>query len=171
MRYTLAYLLIPILVGGCASQGTIVEKRSRLSPDSGMIGTEGVNSFVFRGPNGLSRQPIGVSDPQYWIATGGSYKFILRDRNGNVHSQLVTPDVFARYNVGDYFDDSLPPAQSNSSKEGATRKTASSKQTASPKRQLAQKHRSHRKVAKHHRQKKTRVSKHEIRATTTKASG
>ena len=93
---------------GCAFEGTIVEKRSWLRPDTSMIGTEGVYSFVFRGPTGTSRPPIGVPKPQFWTESSGSYKFLLRDQRGNMHSQLVTAEVFARCQVGDYFNDRGP---------------------------------------------------------------
>ena len=150
MRSTIAFLFIPLLLSGCAVQGTIVEKRSRLRPDSSVIGTEGVDSFVFRGPVGTSREPTGVSNPQYWPGTGGSYKFILRDGNGNLRSQLVTPQVFARYNVGDYFNDQLSPNENNSSKESTTRRTtAAPRYPARPHERVAQRHRTHRKVARH----------------------
>lgn len=107
-----AYVVISMLLSarafGCAFDGTIVEKHSWLRPDASMIGTEGVYSFVFRGPTGTSRLPITVPNPQFWTETSGSYKFLLRDQQGHVHSQLVTAEVFARCQVGDYFNDRGP---------------------------------------------------------------
>lgn len=101
--------LVALLLSGCAFEGTIVDKRSRQLPDSSMIGTEGIHSFVFRGPTGTSRLPVGVPNPNFWTESNGMYSFVLRDRQGNVHSQMVTAEVFARCQVGDYFND-LGPA-------------------------------------------------------------
>jgi hypothetical protein len=85
-----------------------------------MIGTEGVCSFAFRGPTGTSRPPITVPTPQFWTGTNGIYTFLLRDQHGTVHSQMVTAEVFARYRVGDYFNDQqLPPETSDSKDETA----------------------------------------------------
>lgn len=120
----LATLLIAILPTswalGCAFEGTIVDKQARLRPDSSMTGTEGVYSFVFRGPTGTSRLPITVPNPMFWTESSGSYKFSLRDQQGHVHSQLVTPEVFARCQVGDYFNDRGPACQRPDSKDGKT---------------------------------------------------
>lgn len=70
----------------------------------------GVHSYVFRGPTGTSRWPILVPPKEYWTAReAGRYKFVLRYPSGNVSSRLVTPEVFARYNVGDSFYDRLQP--------------------------------------------------------------
>ena len=111
----LASFLIAMLLTGCAFEGVVVEKRSRPLPDSSMIGTEGVYSFAFRGPTGTSRPPITVPNPQFWTETNGMYTFLLRDQQGNVRSQMVTAEVFARYRVGDYFNDrQLPPETSDS---------------------------------------------------------
>lgn len=110
----LVYFLVAILLGGCAGEGVIVEKRSRQIPDSSIPGTEGTHSFVFRGPTGTSRLPLTVPGEEFWPAEPNTVcKFILRDRAGNVRSQLVTPEVFARYQTGDYFNDlqAPPPAR------------------------------------------------------------
>lgn len=120
----LASLVISMLLAarafGCAFEGTIVEKRSWLRPDASMIGTEGVYSFVFRGPTGTSRLPITVPNPQFWTESSGSYKFLLRDQQGHVRSQLVTAEVFARCQVGDYFNDRGPACQRPDSKDSKT---------------------------------------------------
>ena len=144
---------------GCAFEGTIVEKYSRLRPDTSMIGTEGVYSFVFRGPTGTSRPPVGVPNPQFWTESSGSYKFFLRDQHGHVRSQLVTPEVFARCRVGDYFNDRGPacaPADAKDSKatvgviqQRRHYRTAQTRQ--SHRRVVVQGRRSHRKVAMHRR--------------------
>ncbi|MEP6821581.1 MAG: hypothetical protein ABI946_04450 [Chthoniobacterales bacterium] len=60
---------------GCAEEGVIVQKNS--------------------GP-----QPLYHS-----IGIDGSYAFLLRDNAGTVHRQLVTPEVFERYAVGEFFND------------------------------------------------------------------
>jgi hypothetical protein len=39
------------------------------------------------------------------VREAGLYKFVLRYHSGNVCSRLVTPEVFARYRVGDDFRD------------------------------------------------------------------
>lgn len=113
-----------------------------------MIGTEGVYSFVFRGPTGTSRLPITVPNPQFWTESSGSYKFLLRDQQGHVRSQLVTAEVFARCQVGDYFNDRGPACQRPDSKD--------SKRTVAVVHQrryhrVAQARRSYRKMAMHRR--------------------
>jgi len=148
----LASLVISVLLTsrafGCAFEGTIVEKNSWLRPDASMIGTEGVYSFVFRGPTGTSRLPITVPNPQFWTESSGSYKFLLRDQQGHVRSQLVTAEVFARCQVGDYFNDRGPACQRPDSKD--------SKRTVAVVHQrryhrVAQARRSYRKMAMHRR--------------------
>jgi hypothetical protein len=116
----LTSFLIAMLLAGCAFEGVVVEKRSRQTPDSSMIGTEGVDSFAFRGPTGTSRPPITVPSPQFWTETNGRYSFLLRDRQGKAHSQMVTPEVFARYRVGDYFNDQQSPPEHSDSKSSKT---------------------------------------------------
>lgn len=156
-----AHFLISLLLSGCAFQGVVVEKRSRPCPDSSMIGTEGVHSFAFRGPTGTSRLPITVPNPQFWTETNGRYTFMLRDRQGIVHSQMVTAEVFARYGVGDYFNDALPPAEATNSKDAkdtATKLVAHRRHFPKHQHQMAQAHRTHHhKVAKHHHRKKPRA--------------
>jgi hypothetical protein len=148
----LASSLISMLLAGsafgCAFEGTIVEKRSWLRPDASMIGTEGVYSFVFRGPTGTSRLPITVPNPQFWTETSGSYKFLLRDQQGHVHSQLVTPEVFARCQVGDYFNDRGPACAHSDSKDS---KNFTAVVRHRQHQRVAQIRQTHRKVAMHHR--------------------
>lgn len=141
---------------GCAFEGTIVEKHSWLRPDASMIGTEGVYSFVFRGPTGTSRLPITVPNPQFWTETSGSYKFLLRDQQGNVRSQLVTAEVFNRCQVGDYFNDRGPACARPDSKDNKT--TVAVIQQRRPHR-MAQAHRTHRKMAMHRRHHSTSLRK------------
>ena len=159
----LASLFVSLLLAaralGCAFEGTIVEKQSWLRPDASMIGTEGVYSFVFRGPTGTSRLPITVPNPHFWTENaGGSYKFLLRDQQGHVHSQLVTAEVFGRCQVGDYFNDRGPACQRPDAKDSKTtvaviqqRRHLRLAQSHRSHRQLAQAQRSHRKVAMHRR--------------------
>jgi len=148
----LASLFIAMLLAarafGCAFEGTIVEKRSRLRPDASMIGTEGVYSFVFRGPTGTSRPPITVPNPQFWTETSGSYKFLLRDQQGNVHSQMVTAEVFNRCRVGDYFNDRGPACAPSDSKDSKTTVTVVHQRRHH---RMAQTRRAHRKMAMHRR--------------------
>jgi hypothetical protein len=106
----LAYFFLAMLpVGcafGCAYEGEVVQKLSRPRPDTSLPGTEGIHSFVFRGPMGTSRRPITLPGPEFWSEeTSGKHAFYLRDRGGNAHWQSVTPEVFARYQEGDYFND------------------------------------------------------------------
>ena len=64
-----------LLLAGCAQKGVVVEKRLKPSPFA------------------------------YSAGIDATYSFLLRDEQGQVHSQMVTPDVFNRYDIGDYFDD------------------------------------------------------------------
>ncbi len=81
MRFNLLICLISILVlSSCAYEGTVVRKDFRELPFSESLGVEAI------------------------------YHFELRDRAGQIHSQMVTPQVFAAYEVGDYFNDLQLPA-------------------------------------------------------------
>jgi hypothetical protein len=166
----LASCLVAMLLAshafGCAFEGTIVEKPSWLRPDTSMIGTEGVYSFVFRGPTGTSRPPIGVPIPQFWTESSGSYKFLLRDQQGNVRSQLVTAEVFARCRVGDYFNDRGPACAPSDAKDSKAtvgviqqRRHHRMAQAGRSHRKVAQARRSHRKVATHRRHQSSKSRK------------
>ncbi len=99
--------LLLVALAGSALAAVVVEKNSRQVPYVEVFGCEGVHAFVFRGPTGTSRRPILVPPREYWTAQeAGLYKFVLRYHSGNVYSRLVTPEVFARYRVGDDFRDS-----------------------------------------------------------------
>lgn len=148
MRSNLLAVLLGSLSIGCAFDGTIVEKRSRQMPDSSMIGTEGVHSFVFRGPTGTSRPPIGVPHPQFWTEISGVYTFLLRDQQGVVHSQMVTAEVYARCQVGDYFNDRGPACARPDSKDSKTTVAVVQRRRHH---RMAQTRRSNRKVATHRR--------------------
>jgi hypothetical protein len=104
-KLLLVVLLAASLAGG-AFAAVVVEKRSRQLPYVEVFECNGVHSFVFRGPKGTSRKPILVPPEEYWTAReAGLYQFVLRYHSGNVCSRLVTPEVFARYRVGDDFRD------------------------------------------------------------------
>jgi hypothetical protein len=107
MRFKLVVVcFLGLILSGGAFAAIVVEKRSHLMPYVEVFGCEGVHAFVFRGPKGTSRRPILVPPREYWTATeAGQYKFWLRDGSGHVCSRLVTPEVFARYQVGDDFND------------------------------------------------------------------
>ncbi len=67
MRPTfLVYLALAAFLTGCAVEGVVVEKNSRPLPFFDSVGMDGV------------------------------YKLKLRDSQGNISSQMVTPEVFAQ---------------------------------------------------------------------------
>jgi hypothetical protein len=105
-KFLVGSLLFIALAAG-ASAAIVVEKNSRQVPYVEVFDCPGAHAFVFRGPTGTSRRPILVPPSEYWTAQeAGLYKFVLRYHSGNVCSRLVTPEVFARYRVGDDFRDS-----------------------------------------------------------------
>jgi hypothetical protein len=105
-KFLVASILVLSLAGG-AFGAIVMEKQSRQVPFVEVFDCQGIHSFVFRGPKGTSRKPILVPPENYWTATeAGLYKFVVRYHSGNVCSRLVTPEVFARYRVGDDFRDS-----------------------------------------------------------------
>ncbi|MDQ6625620.1 MAG: hypothetical protein M3Y69_05695 [Verrucomicrobiota bacterium] len=91
-----ALLTLCALLGSCAYQGVVVDKSARELPFSETVGAP------------------------------GSFAFMLRDSTGAVHRQLVTPEVFASYNVGDFFSDLQPaPTQHGNAPEDKVVLTAS----------------------------------------------
>jgi hypothetical protein len=150
MRFKLlAISILALSLAGGAFAAIVVEKQSRQLPYVEVVDCQGIHSFVFRGPKGTSRKPILVPPEEYWTAReAGLYKFVLRYHSGNICSRLVTPEVFARYRVGDDFRDG----------EALTERVTEDSKTVQPvehhRRHTAQvrKHRtgSHR-MAKHHR--------------------
>lgn len=100
-------LLLALGLSKGASAAIVVEKNSRQVPYVEVFECNGIHSFIFRGPRGTSRKPLLVPPEEYWTAAreAGLYKFVLRYASGNVCSRLVTPEVFARYRVGDDFRD------------------------------------------------------------------
>ena len=107
MRFKLLFTsLLALSFAGSALAAIVVEKQSRQMPYVEVVDCQGIHSFVFRGPKGTERKPILVPPEEYWTAReAGLYKFLLRYHSGNVCSRLVTPEVFARYRVGDDFRD------------------------------------------------------------------
>lgn len=95
MRITpLICLIATTFFVGCAYEGVIVQKNSNPLPLYHSIGVD------------------------------GSYSFILRDRSGAMHRQIVTPEVFERYGVGDYFNDLQPGPARKEVVDGKTMRTA-----------------------------------------------
>lgn len=91
----LPYCLCSILLlSSCAYEGVVVEKNTRPQPFYASLGID------------------------------GSYTFLLRDRAGVVHRQLVTPEVFERYAIGDYFNDLQPGPTQGGASDGKTMRTA-----------------------------------------------
>src|SRR3954469_7881105 len=156
MRFKLLLVvLLAVSLTGGAFAAVVVEKRSRQLPYVEVFERNGVHSFVFRGPRGTSRKPILVPPEEYWTAReAGLYKFVVRYHSGNVCSRLVTPEVFARYRVGDDFRDD----------QAITERVTEDSKTIQPvvhhRRHTAQvkkrSYASHR-VAKHHRRYRSRL--------------
>lgn len=153
MRFKLLLVvLLAVSLTGGAFAAVVVEKRSRQLPYVEVFECNGVHSFVFRGPRGTSRKPILVPPEEYWsVREAGLYQFVLRYHSGNVCSRLVTPEVFARYRVGDDFRDSETVTE-NVTEDSKTiqpvvhhrRNTAQARSHRKPSRRLAKHHRSHR---------------------------
>jgi hypothetical protein len=102
----LLIVLLAVNLAGGAFAAVVVEKQSRQLPYVEVFECNGIHSFVFRGPRDTSRKPILVPPKEYWtVRESGLYKFVLRYHSGNVRARLVTPEVFARYRVGDDFRD------------------------------------------------------------------
>lgn len=78
MRSILFSFTALILLGACAHEGVVVKKIVKSAPFYHTLGIESLGTFV------------------------------LRDGAGVLHSQMVTPDVFNRYEIGDYFNDLQP---------------------------------------------------------------
>jgi hypothetical protein len=148
-------LLVVCFLGLPLAHGTfgavVVEKRSRQMPFVEVFGCEGVHAFVFRGPKGTSRRPVLVPPKEYWTASeAGLYSFVLRYHSGNVCSRLVTPEVFARYQVGDDFRDTATVTETTMEDSKVThavthhRKDTAQMRKRSHARHIAKHHRSHR---------------------------
>lgn len=147
-----AGLLLVMAFAGAAFAAVVVEKNSRQLPYVEVFDCQGIHSFVFRGPMGTSRRPILVPPREYWAAQeAGLYRFVLRYHSGNVCSRLVTPEVFARYRVGDEFyasaEWSSDRAQTEDNKD-VQPVTHHRQRTA----QVRKRSQSSYRIAKHHRQ-------------------
>ncbi len=156
LKFLAASLLVLPLAAG-AFGAIVVEKKSRQVPYVEIFDCQGIHSFVFRGPTGSSRKAITVPPQEYWTAhEAGLYKFVLRYHSGNVHSRLVTPEVFARYQVGDDFRD-----HEVSSEQVQTEDSKTVQPVAHHRKNTAQvrkrKHSQHHSVAKHRRHHRTRM--------------
>lgn len=121
-------LVLTLAVTGCARRGVLVDKTLRPSPFAYSTGIDGV------------------------------YTFLLRDEQGRVHRQMVTPDVFSRYEVGDYFDDQQAGPvrhEEGFSKDNSDSKTVRPVRTASRRSEAKP-------VAHHAAPKKTTVAHHKM---------
>ncbi|MDQ3118360.1 MAG: hypothetical protein M3Q89_02115 [Verrucomicrobiota bacterium] len=99
-----------LFLTGCANQGVVVQKETRPFPYYYSHGVEGI------------------------------YTFLLRDKGGTIHRQMVTPDVFAQYAIGQYFNDLQPGASQASNSK--TVRPALTQGTASAGRAASQRERS-----------------------------
>jgi hypothetical protein len=148
----LVCLLMGVAFTSSAFAAVVVEKRSRQMPYVEVFGCEGVHAFVFRGPKGTSRRPILVPPREYWAAQeAGIYSFVLRYQDGNVCSRLVTPEVFARYRVGDDFYASLEYSGERQTEDSKTVHPVTHRQQTTAKVRHKRKHSSTHRVAKKHR--------------------
>jgi hypothetical protein len=151
----LAGSVLAMVFAGSAFAAVVVEKRSRHVPDTAVLDCAGVHSFVFRGPTGTSRRPILVPPREYWTAQeSGLYSFMLRYRSGDVCSRMVTPEVFARYRVGDdFYDREQTPRERYESDDSKTvQPVVHHRRRTAQARHRRHEHAPHRAVAKHHRQ-------------------
>ena len=153
----LAGSFLLIAFAGAASAAVVLEKKSREVPYVEVFGCQGIYSFVFRGPTGTSRRPILVPHREYWTARqAGLYKFVVRYSDGNVCSRLVTPEVFARYQVGDHFYDRPATRDQYSTDSKVTETTAPHRHTFAQAWPNSEKPKAHRTVAKHRKQQRSR---------------
>ena len=109
-----------LFLTGCANQGVVVQKETRPFPYYYSHGVEGI------------------------------YTFLLRDKGGTIHRQMVTPDVFAQHAIGQYFNDLQPGARQAS--DSKTVRTALAQGTASAGRASSQRERSPFSLAHYRRQ-------------------
>ena len=135
MRFTLIFpILATALLTSCANQGTIVEKRARANPFA------------------------------YSAGVDGTFSFLLRDQQGNVHSQMVTPEVYEHYQLGDYFDDQQS-ASAATSRSGFNKDVAPADDNKAVKPVV---HRRHTSASKRKHHVAHRSVKRHLRATTMK---
>src|SRR6266404_5921168 len=149
-KYFAGLLLVTAFAGG-ALAAVVVEKKSRQVPYVEVFGCQGIHSFVFRGPTGTSRRPILVPPEEYWTAReAGLYSFVLRYHSGHVCSRLVTPEVFARYRVGDDFNDCAAPSDRTQSDDSKTVQPVTHHRHRTAQVQHRNRKQIHRALAKHH---------------------
>jgi hypothetical protein len=111
MRPYLSLLSCAALLSSCAYEGTIVEKSHQPHP---MYLSQGIE---------------------------GKFTFIVEDKAGVRHRQMVTPEVFERYAIGQYFNDQ-ETGPSGGMDEGKSSKSAvmtASKSTSARPAQVARK--------------------------------
>jgi hypothetical protein len=79
MRFNLfSPVILAALLTSCANEGVVVQKSALPFPFYHSLGME------------------------------GKYTFVLRDKAGTMRRQMVTPEVFERYAIGEYFNDLQP---------------------------------------------------------------
>jgi hypothetical protein len=150
-KFLAGLLLVTVFVGG-AFAAVVVEKKSRQVPYVEVFDCQGIHSFIFRGPTGTSRRPILVPPQEYWTAQeAGLYSFVLRYHSGNVCSRMVTPEVFARYRVGDDFRDGAPALSDRTDSDDSKTVQPVTHHRQRTAQVRKRNHSSHR-IAKHHRQ-------------------
>lgn len=129
-------LLVCALFASCAYQGVVVDKTARELPFSETIGMP------------------------------GSFAFMLRDSSGAVHRQLVTPEVFTRYQVGDYFNDQQPAPQPRPLEDKVMLNASNASRSSTPRMAKARSSKTSARLA----SKKTHKSRHRIAAAKRKHS-
>ena len=156
IRFLAGLVLLTAFAGG-ASAAVVMEKRSRVLPHVEVVECQGIHSFVFRGPVGTSRRSILVPPREYWTAReAGIYSFVLRYSSGKVCSRLVTPEAFARYQVGEHFYDRRAVSDYSSDDGKTTTATVfRHRHTIAQAWPQSQKRKTHPTVAKQRKQKRT----------------
>ena len=156
----LAGSLLLIAFAGSASAAVILEKNSRQLPYVEVFGCQGIHSFVFRGPTGTSRRAILVPPREYWTAKeAGLYKFVVRYSSGSVVSRLVTPEAFARYQVGDHFYDRPAMRDQYTTDSKVTETAAPHRHTFAQAWPSSEKPKTQRTAAKHRKQQRSKSNR------------
>jgi hypothetical protein len=152
----LAVSFLALLTAGSAFSAVILEKRGRQLPFVEIVDCQGVHSFILRGPTGTSRRPVLVPPREYWVfREAGQYHLVLRYHDGTVCCRLVTPEVFARYNVGDDFNDCAPAMDNSRVEDSKTMQPVVHHRTRTA--QLKNKKHSSHQLAKHRRHHSARL--------------
>jgi hypothetical protein len=156
----LAVFVLLTALAGSASAAVVMEKRSRQMPHVEIFECQGIYSFIFRGPTGTSRRPILVPPREYWTAReAGIYSFVVRYSSGQVCSRLVTPEVFARYQVGEHFYD-RPAVRDYSSDDSKTTATVvRHRHTIAQVWPRSEKRKTHRAAAKHRKHQRSKSNR------------